>query len=447
MTPPLCASARTLPLVLTLAAAALSGCVTPPPTPDMHAAATSAAASSGPVSFTLDDNRVFVPVTLIRADGREWPTLAFVNQGFAGPTLSNDFYRKLRIGEGRPLQMRIGSAEIGIDPRTVQPESEVLDFRLGVLPKTNPVTPQAQAAYAANESRKPGGLMKALVGPLPVGAVLSAGLLQRYRVTIDYGARTFSLDPPGGSRPEGVAVPTRVNPSTGLATVDAVIGGVSRVLVIDCGGSFSSLRLGAAQAVARSHPDWLRSEDAIGEAQVSLDQGDVGLPVLRAPDARIGPLPPGPLDVSGFGVTGPVGLIATPAFWRYYSGKAGERVDGWIGGNVLKSYRLTLDYPNRVSYWLRETPPDTGELDQVGLVLARDAGAVTVAGVARKDGRPTVSGVLPGDRLLGVDGRAVDGLTRGQLLARLHGRPGETRELALDRKGDRIVVRAPVTAF
>ena len=441
-------SARTLPLAMLVTAMALAGCVTPPPTPDMRWQAAAAATASGPVTFTLDDNRVFVPVTLVGADGRERRTLAFVNQGFAGPTLSNALYRELTVGEGRPLRMRVGAAEIAIDPATVQPESEVLDFRLGLTPHRDSITPEAQAAYAAREAQKPGGLMKALVGPLPVEAVLSAGLLQRYRVTLDYGARTLTLDPPGQMPAQGTPVPMRLNPATGFATVEAVIGGERRVLAIDCGGSFSSIRLGLAEAQARSHPDWLRSQGGIGEANLSLSETDVAAPVLRAPEARVGPLTLAPFDVSGFGVPGPVGAIATPAFWRYYSAKAGERVDGWIAGNVLKSFRLTLDYPHRTSYWRQEGPIDADELDQVGVVLSREEDAVVrVAGVARKDGRTTVVGVEPGDRLVSVDGRTVDGLTRGQLLAALHGRAGETHDLVLERNGRRLDVRAPVTAF
>ncbi len=86
------------------------------------------------MTFQLDDNRVFVPVTLVGADGRERSALALMNTGFAGPALSNALYRDLGIGEGRPLRMRIGGTEIAIDPRTIQPESEVLDFELHLTP-------------------------------------------------------------------------------------------------------------------------------------------------------------------------------------------------------------------------------------------------------------------------------------------------------------------------
>ncbi len=438
---------RTLPLVLISMAAALTACVTPPPTPDMRTRAEATPTASGPVPFTLDDNRVFLPVTFVGADGRERPTLAFVNQGFAGPALSNALYRDLGVGEGKPLRMRIGAAEIAIDPRVIQPESEVLDFQLHLLPRPGPATPDEQAAYAAKKAQGQGGLMKAMVGPLPVEAVVSAGLLQRFRVTLDYGARTFSLDPPGGPRPEGTPVPMRVNPSTGFATVDAEIGGERRALVIDCGGSFSSLRLGLAKALARDHPEWLKSEGGIGEANLSLSEADVSAPVLRVPEARVGALTLSPFDVSGFGVPGVVGAIATPAFWSYYSDKAGERVDGWIAGNVLKSFRLTLDYPNRVSYWRQEAPLDSDELNQVGLVLARNGRTVTVAGIARKNGRPTVVGLLPGDKLVSVDGRSADDLTRGQLLATLHGQSGDIRRIVVDRKGSKLEENVPVTAF
>ena len=119
--------ARPLPLVLMLASA-LAGCVTPPPTPDMRAMSRAMPVPSGLVSFRLDDNRVFLPMTLVAADGRERSALALMNMGFAGPALSNALYRDLGVGEGRPLRMRVGRTEIVIDPRTVQPESEVLGF-------------------------------------------------------------------------------------------------------------------------------------------------------------------------------------------------------------------------------------------------------------------------------------------------------------------------------
>ena len=119
----------------------------------------------------------------------------------------------------------------------------------------------------------------------------------------------------------------------------------------------------------------------------------------------------------------------------------------WLAGNVLKSFRLTLDYPNRMSYWLQQTPLDTHDLDQVGLTLAREKGITTVVGIARKNGADTVGGIAVGDKLLKIDGHDTLAMTRGELLAALHGRPGETRLLTLERDGKQFEIDAQVTGF
>src|SRR4051794_26496214 len=98
-----------------LPAALLAGCaIIPPPTPDM--AASRAVADPGPRSTTIglifDGNRIFLPVTLVKPDGGEIHALAFLNQGSPAPVLSNALYRQLDIGQGRPLQIRLGDMTI-----------------------------------------------------------------------------------------------------------------------------------------------------------------------------------------------------------------------------------------------------------------------------------------------------------------------------------------------
>jgi len=114
---------------------------------------------------------------------------------------------------------------------------------------------------------------------------------------------------------------------------------------------------------------------------------------------------------------------------------------------VLKSFRLTIDYPNRVSYWRQEAPLDTHDLDQVGLTLVRWKGVTTIAGIVKKNGADTVSGVPPGDTLLKIDGADTKPMTRGQLLAALHGTPGDTKHLTLERDGKTFEADARVTGF
>ncbi len=114
---------------------------------------------------------------------------------------------------------------------------------------------------------------------------------------------------------------------------------------------------------------------------------------------------------------------------------------------MLKSFRLTLDYPNRTSYWLRQAPIDTQDLNQVGLVLARANDTTVIAGIAKKNSADTVTGVMPGDKLVKIDALETASATRGAVLAALHGAPGDRRHLVLERDGKRVEVDAVVTAF
>ena len=75
-----------------------------------------------------------------RLEERDRPWVMRTYAGHSTASASNALYRKLGVGEGRPLRMRVGAAEITIDPRTVQPESEVLDFQLHLLPQHGPAT-------------------------------------------------------------------------------------------------------------------------------------------------------------------------------------------------------------------------------------------------------------------------------------------------------------------
>jgi hypothetical protein len=131
----------------------------------------------------------------------------------------------------------------------------------------------------------------------------------------------------------------------------------------------------------------------------------------------------------------------------WYSEKNPVSVIGWLGGNVLHSFRITLDYPNHMSYWLRQSPPDPHDLDQVGLTLKTRDGQYFVAAIATQNGKPTVQGVQPGDRLIQIDALPTKTATWGAIFTAMHGKPGELRNLFLERDTIQFTVQARVTAF
>jgi C-terminal processing protease CtpA/Prc len=70
-----------------------------------------------------------------------------------------------------------------------------------------------------------------------------------------------------------------------------------------------------------------------------------------------------------------------------------------------------------------------------------------VSAVASKNGQPTILGVSPGDKLVRVDQLETANARSGALFRALHGKPGETLVLVLERGGHRFSVPAKVTAF
>lgn len=369
--------------------------------------------TSGTAPVVLDGNRTYAEVSFVRPDGTVHKALAFVDMGSATSTVTASLFRELGLGK-RPLTFRVGSMEVHV---------------------------------AAAEVISDPSAARTLGADLKVEAMLPAGVLQNYQVVIDYGARTLTLAQPGTLKPEGIAVPFHIAKQSGLIAVDASIDGKRYAVTIDNGSAYSWLRQSAAKAWLAAHPDWERGVGAVGTSNMMMsgDGAEASGILLRIPEIIVGSLSLIDVGVLGAGPgKGPGGNVT---LFDWYSTKNAVPVIGWIGGNVLKGFCLTVDYPNRTLYWLKQTDADAHELDQVGLTLKARGGDYVVAAIATKNGRPTVDGVQPGDRLLQVGEWPLKHATWGAIYSALHGRPGEVRTLTLERQGHRVIVQAGVTAF
>jgi hypothetical protein len=228
--------------------------------------------------------------------------------------------------------------------------------------------------------------------------------------------------------------------------VEARINGVSYPITIDCGSAYSWVRQETARVWLAANPDWERGVGAVGASNMMMagETAETSGILLRIPEVAVGHVVLKEVGVLGAGPgKGPGGVD----LFDWYSTKNAGPVIGWIGGNVLKAFRVTIDYAGNRMYWLRQAEPDTHDLEQVGLTLKKEKGEYTVAAVATKNGRPVVAGVQPGDKLLRIDGLITKNATKGRIYDALHGAPGEVRELVLERKGVQRTVRASVTTF
>jgi hypothetical protein len=380
---------------------------------------------SGTVPFIFDDNRVFAELTFARPDGTLRKAVAFVDLGTPRMVIDQKLGNELQVDQNKPLRLRVENMEIPIESSAFE-----TDTGLGLTGRDGKRT-------------------------IPVEAILPGSLLKNYQVVFDYAKRTLTIAQPGTLEGKGKGVPCRVNEKTGLISVNGAIANHSYALAIDCGSAYSWIRNDVAQEWVKEHPDWKRGTGAVGEANMrtATDAAEVRATILRLPDVTFGSLQLKQIGALGISAEAPPippvpgESAVTGDFFDWYSKKAPEPVIGWIGGNVLKGFRVMIDFPRRMTYWEQQIELDPHDLDQVGVTLEKRDTGYFIAGIAQKDGKPTVDAVLVGDRLIQVDDLQVSSATRGAIFAALHGRPGSVRTLVIERDGKRLSVPAKITAF
>jgi hypothetical protein len=323
-------------------------------------------ASSGTVPFVLDGNRVYVRVEFITPEGKPRKALVFVDLGSPTMILSKDLYAEIGVGSNKTLGLRIGA--------------------MSIAPESADVTTDAWLPFSIGEDRQ-------------VEALLPAGVLQKYQVRLDYAGGTMTLAQPETLRLQGTAVPFRLNPKTGLSSIEAKIDGQTYPITIDNGSGYTWIRMATAQQWFPRHPDWQRGIGAVGPSNMRMaDDGiETAGALVRIPKIKLGSLS-----------VRQVGALAIPAddhghdFMDWYSAKNAVPVIGWLGGNVLRHFRITLDFPRQMSYWERQSALDPHDLDYVGLTLLSRHGEYYVGRIAVQGGQPTVVGAQVGDKLVQV---------------------------------------------
>jgi hypothetical protein len=383
--------------------------------------------SSGTVPFIFDDNRMFAELVFVRPDGTPRKAFVFVDLGPPVPVLNEKLRKELQIDENKPLIFRIGEMEVRV-------ESSAVDSDTG-SPMTGP-----------NGKRT-----------VPVEAVLPGSVMKNYQVIFDYAKRTLTMAQPDTLKPEGDGVPCHVNEKTGLISVAGALAGQTHAFAVDSGSAYSWVREDIAQQWVKAHPDWKRGTGAVGEANMQTRAGgaEARATILRMPEIGLGSLRLEQIGALGIAPEAPPFPPAPGEsrvqgnFFDWYSKKAPEPVVGWLGGNVLKGFRVTIDFPRHMTYWERESDLDPHDLDQVGVTLERrdTEKGYFIAGIAEKDGKPTVEGIRVGDKLVQVDNVRLEDAARGAVFSALHGKPGTVRVLILERNGKQVTVSAKTSAF
>ena len=360
----------------------------------------------------VDHNRITVAVEFRRADGAVQVARAWVDGGGTDVILAEPLARRLGI------DMPLPAGE-----HSVATTSPVPLMRIGGIALD---TEGMNVSVRAGRFARPG---------VQADCVLPARCLRRLHVVFDYPARRLTVARPGVLRPRGTAVPCRINPETGLIMVDTTIDGEPVALGVDNGsaGTWVSEKLTAAW-LAR-HTDWPQAAGAAGSTNFFGFPRETRGTLLSLPSMAIGSMPVHEIAVLGL----------DQALFDWYSEKSAAAVAGFLGGDVIARFRLEVDFPGQRCWWQPGSPRKARDLDIVGLTLRADGdGGYTVVGVVSRQGRSTLSGVQPDDRLIRVDGLEVMNAPMGAVVDALRGKPGATRALLIERGGKRIAVRATV---
>jgi hypothetical protein len=275
---------------------------------------------------------------------------------------------------------------------------------------------------------------------------LSSTVLKRYQVVFDYPALRLTIAEPGSLQHRGVRAPAAVNPQTGIVQIDAVIDGDSLSFALDNGASYCFVDADVLERLSKRHPGLPRITGALGCANMWgwWPPEEQSLTVMRVPEIMWGPV-----RLAGVGVVG-VPAIAPdgPRLGAWYSRKAARPVNGFLGPNAFKAFRVEIDYAGGAVYFEKGAEFDSFDMDLVGLTLRPESdGSYSVLGVSSKDGKPAVEGVAPGDKLLQVGDLKTTGATMGTVVDALRGKPGDIRTLVLERDGRQFMAEANVMRF
>ncbi len=301
-----------LMLVACASPAAVSRPSGPPPGPNT--------ADRSTVQLYVVGNRPYVDVKLHKPDGSSRVGRFLVDSGGGAFILTQPLAaglgltsQQLEGGEGKlarvdgPLEAKVGEVTLTLDPQ-----------RTLVAVDQTTLTPKGAPGHSD--------------GMLP-GYVLA-----QLHVVFDYPAGRFTVAKPGVLAPVGDGVAMPVQPASGFPRTELMIDGVPHGFLLDTGASFTMVSETLLRGLASAHPTWPRYHGAYGDA---IFLGGTTLETMFVGEARWG----------GQALT-EVGVTSQTAgvFEQRMSSLMTAPIEGSLAGNVLKAYRVELDYPNQKLY-------------------------------------------------------------------------------------------------
>ena len=377
------------------------------------------AATFGTVPIDLRDNRVFVQLTCVRPDGSLRQALVQVDSGGGSVILSESLSHDLALKSiGSP------SEEDGETFQMVtSPEIRIGEMPLNLSDVSTVVTVGSKGEFSPGSG---------------VEGFLPARLLQKYEVVFDYPARQFTVAQPGSLKPRGTPVPSPIGANSGFPRIELTVDGEKYGFLLDTGAAYTMISQNLIDKWKARHPDWTGCVGAVGAANMIGGAFDAKAEMLRVPEMQWGTF-----NLPNVGVVSRL----PGTFEKQMSDMMTAAIVGAIGGNVLRAFRIEIDYQHGLTYLEKGKDTDSEGHNIVGVVIGAHPGvSYTISGVARCRGKNLVEGVQAGDKLIGINDWAVTG-SLADVLHELQGTRGEVKNMVVERDGRKITIPATVTSL
>ena len=332
------------------------------------------------IPFDLYDNHVWLAVAV----NGSAPLDFLLDTGASAPLLDRDAATRAGVAPGRATDHgSVGTGEASVTLQAAR------DVRLDL----HGVDVSAHTTYVMPLD----GLMRVL--GRRVDGVLGPELLRQRAVRIDYEHHEITLaDPdslPGVAAGDMIPLELRGGRPFVRATITLTAGApVQGLFVIDVGdGSALSL-----------HTPFVTRHQLLAAAWRTIGHYTHGL-AGRSPE-RLGRIET--LQLGHLVVRGPL-----TAFAQAERGSAADRsYDGAIGGEILRRFTVTFDYPHHRVFMQPNASfaePFTPDMSGLSLVTGEAGGAAVEVEQVADESPATEAGIREGDRLEAIDGVAVSG--------------------------------------
>jgi len=302
--------------------AALVACGSPKSQPSPPSAPSEARpADRATVPLHVEGNRPLVELTFRKPDGTTRTAKFLVDSGGGGFLVVGPLAKELGLALGETMREEGQAMAMVTTPIAVSIDTFALELQqkrvFVMLDKDNMLPPAA---------------------PGRAEGMLPGHVLARYHVVFDYPNKTFTIARPGVLEPRGTALPMPVSTEMGFPRTEIEVDGKTHGFLLDTGASFTMVSQSLLESWGQAHADWKRHPGAFGEAATL---GGQTLETMFVPQVSWG----------GHQIV-EVGVVSQKAgvFEKWMSAMMTAPIVGALAGNVLKQFRVELDYPNQKLY-------------------------------------------------------------------------------------------------